>query len=160
MSALPTISSLLEKLAAVGINLPPGRVTVDGYGDSEALSIELLALIRSGNKRAGTGLLWAYQRDGQVIPEQSDIEIVIDHLNEPVLVTRLTNVQVIPFSNVTSEYAAIEGEGDGSLEFWRSAHWAYFTRECARLGLEPSEEMPVICSTFELLNVVPTKSAA
>lgn len=160
MSPIPTISSLLEKLAEFGILLPQGRVTVDGYGDSEALSVELIALIRNGKKRAGTGLLLAYEQDGQIIPAQGDIEIVIDHLGMPVLVTRLTDVQVVPFVNVTSEYAAIEGEGNGSLEFWRRGHWAYFTRECARLGVEPSENMPVICSTFELLNVVPPKNAA
>jgi hypothetical protein len=57
MSHLPSVESLIVKLASIGIRLPQGPVRVDGYGDSAELSEELLALIRSGQKRAGTGLL-------------------------------------------------------------------------------------------------------
>ena len=132
---------------------------VDGYGDSESLSEELLALIRSGKKRAGTGLLLAYETEGTPVPKPGDIEIVIDHRHEPALVTRITSVEIVPYGNVTVEYAAIEGEGDGSLEFWRKAHWAFFSRECQRLGREPEDAMLVVCSVFEVLNVLPPSSA-
>lgn len=60
----------------------------------------------------------------------------------------------MPYNEVTAEYAAIEGEGDGSLEYWRSAHWAFFSRECKRIGREPVETMPVVCSVFELLSIL------
>ena len=160
MSALPPAPVLVERLAALGITLPAGRVTVDGYGDSAELSEELLALIRAGRKRAGTGLLWAYEHEGQALPEVGDIEIVVDHLHAPALVTRVTRVQVLPYGEVTAEYAAIEGEGDGSLAEWRRHHWAFFGRECARLGLVPSETMPVVCGEFELLFVLPSAPAA
>jgi uncharacterized protein YhfF len=156
---LPSIESLVAKLSGLGISLPPGPVRVDGFGDSPALSEALLALIRDGRKRAGTGLLWAYEVDGETVPKLGDIEVVVDHRSEPALVTRITSVQIIPYSAVTAEYAAIEGEGDGSLEYWRQAHWAYFSRECRRIGREPSESMPVICSVFEVLNVVPRPEA-
>ncbi|MBL8301978.1 MAG: ASCH domain-containing protein [Ideonella sp.] len=155
MAGLPEVAPLVERLAALGITLPPGRVTVDGYGDSPGLSEELLALICSGRKRAGTGLLWAYEREGQPLPAVGDIEIVVDHHHAPALVTRVTRVQVLPYGEVSAGYAAIEGEGDGSLAEWRRHHWAFFGRECARLGLEPSESMPVVCGEFELLFVVP-----
>ncbi len=160
MPPLPSIDALIAGLAERGITLPLGPVRVDGYGDSAALSESLLALIRSGRKRAGTGLLWAYQHDAQAIAATGDLEIVVDHLNEPALVTRITSAQVVPFNEVSAEYAAIEGEGDGSLEYWRKAHWAYFSRECARIGRKPELSMPVVCSIFEVLNVVPPKSAA
>ena len=160
MASLPSVAALIEKLKMSGIAVPPGRVRVDGYGDTPALSESLLALIRSGRKRAGTGLLWAYEYDHQNIARTGDIEIVIDHLNQPALVTRITSAKVVPYSEVTAEYAAIEGEGDGSLEYWRKAHWAFFSRECARIGREASETMPVVCSIFEVLNVVPPNSAA
>ena len=63
-------------------------------------------------------------------------------------------MEVVPFNEVSAEFAAREGEGDGSLEYWRKAHWAYFSRECGRMGREPIETMPVVCSSFEVLNVV------
>jgi uncharacterized protein YhfF len=155
MSTLPSIESVLTRLAELGITLPPGRVRVDAYGDSPELSEALLTLIRSGQKRAGTGLLWAMAVDGDPLPAVGDIEIVVDHLNAPALITRVTRVSVVPYSEVTPAYAAIEGEGDGSLAYWRDAHWAFFSRECARIGRAPSEAMPVVCSVFEVLAIVP-----
>jgi len=157
--ALPSLATLVEKLDILGIALPSGRVRVDGYGDSAELSESLLGLIRSGRKRAGTGLLWAYEHEGEEIARAGDVEIVIDHLHEPALVTRITSAEVVPYCEVTAEYAAIEGEGDGSLEYWRRAHWAFFSRECARIGRMPEESMPVVCSIFEVLHVVPPSSA-
>jgi uncharacterized protein YhfF len=160
MPALPTIESLIRQLESNGVALPPGPVRVDGFGDSEALSNSLLALIRSGRKRAGTGLLWAYEHDGEEIAKTGDIEIVIDHLNQPVFVTRITSAIVVPFEEVTAEYAAIEGEGNGSLEYWRAAHWAFFSRECTRIGRAPMGSMPVVCSVFDVLIVLPPTEAA
>lgn len=154
MSILPSIESLISRLTELGITLPPGPVRVDAYGDSPELSEALLTLIRSGRKRAGTGLLWAMAVDGDPLPAVGDIEIVVDHLNAPALITRITRVAVVPYSEVTPEYAAIEGEGDGSLAYWRDAHWAFFSRECARIGRAPSESMPVVCSVFEVLAIV------
>ena len=156
---MPSLEQILKTLASAGIPVPPGRLRVDGYGDSPELSEELIELIRSGPKRAGTGLLWAMEHDGDVMPEIGDIEIVIDHAGEPVLLTRISRVDVIPFCDVNSEYAAIEGEGDGSLQYWREGHWRFFARECARIGREPSQEMPVVCSVFELLATVPRGAA-
>jgi hypothetical protein len=45
--------------------------------------------------------------------------------------------------------------GDGSLEHWRREHWRFFSRECARIGRQPGPDMPVVCTSFEVLHVVP-----
>ena len=156
MQPLPSVDTLIAQLAAAGITLPPGPVRVDGYGDSAELSIELLDLIKSGRKRAGTGLLWAYEYDKESIAQTGDIEIVMDHQNQPALVTRVVSSDVIAFNQVTAEYAAIEGEGDGSLDYWRKGHWNFFSRECLRIGKEPTQTMPVICNIFELLHILPS----
>lgn len=159
MTALPPVAELVAHLRDQGIVLPPGPVRVDGYGDSPELSAALLALIREGPKRAGTSLLWSLQAEGEALPEPGQIEIVVDHHNLPALVTRVTDVRVVAFDDVSAAYAAIEGEGDGSLAHWRRGHWAYFSRECQRLGREPRLDMPVVCCVFELLQVLPPPSA-
>jgi uncharacterized protein YhfF len=156
MDPLPPLDVVLDKLARKGVTLPPGPVALDVYGDSPELSRELIALILEGRKRAGTGLLWSYEAEGEALPEVGTIEVVVDDAGEPVVITRLTSVEVVPFGAVTPAYAAIEGEGDGSLAYWREGHWAYFSRECARIGRVPSEEMPVVCGVFEVVQVVPT----
>lgn len=160
METFPSVASVLAKLAALKIAVPLGPVRLDSYGDSPALSEELLLLIRERRKRAGTSLLWSCEADVQPIANPGDIEIVLDHHNEPAFVTRITKVSVVPYGEVTAEYAAIEGEGDGSLEYWRTAHWAFFSRECRRIGREPTEAMPVVCCMFEVLHVLPSQFAA
>ena len=155
MQALPSVESLISQFAAHGIALPQGPIRVDGYGDSADLSKELLGLIKSGRKQAGTGLLWAYEHDREPIAASGDIEIVVDHRNQPALITRIVSSEIVAFNEVSAEYAAVEGEGDGSLAYWRKGHWSFFSRECRRIGREPTETMPVICSVFELLHVLP-----
>jgi uncharacterized protein YhfF len=155
VSQLPSVATVASQLTALGIELPPGNLRVDGYGDSPELSAALIELIRSGRKRAGTGLLWAYQHDGEHIAQAGDVEIVVDFNLQPVLVTRITNVSIIPFNEVSVAYAAVEGEGDGSLEYWKAGHWAFFSRECHRIGRTPEPTMPVICSEFEVIAIVP-----
>ncbi|MDF1522053.1 MAG: ASCH domain-containing protein, partial [Trueperaceae bacterium] len=65
------------------------------------------------------------------------------------------HVQVVAFDEVDEAYAALEGEGDGSLAYWRAAHWDVFGRECARIGRLPAPDMPVVCCAFEVVAVVP-----
>ena len=155
MASLPSLSELKAKLLRWGISLPAGDIRVGAYGDSAQLSHDLLQLIRHGNKRAGTSLLWELEHDREAIGRAGMIEIVVDHRGEPSVITRDISVAVLPFSEVCAEYAATEAEGDGSLGYWRAGHWAYFSRVCARIGRTPAESMPVVCSVFEVLHVLP-----
>jgi uncharacterized protein YhfF len=151
----PAVADLVAQLRARGIVLPAGHVRVDHYGDSPELSRSLLALIRSGQKRAGTGLLWLHEHEGEPLPQVGDIEIVLTHDDQPSVITRVTRVEVLPYREVSAEYAAIEGEGDGSLDYWREAHWDYFSRVCAPIGKMPTQDMLVVCGVFEVLHVLP-----
>ena len=91
------------------------------------------------------------EAENETVPQVGDMALVVDHLNQPALICRNTQVEIVPYNQVTAEYAAIEGEGDGSLAYWREAHWDFFTRECQRIGREPVETMPVVCTVFELV---------
>jgi uncharacterized protein YhfF len=155
----PSVADLVADLHQRGITLPAGNVRVDYYGDSPELSRTLLAMIRGGQKRAGTGLLWLHEHEGEPLPQVGDIEIVLTHDHRPSIITRVTRVEVLPYREVSAEYAAIEGEGDGSLDYWRKAHWAYFSRVCASIGKVPTEEMLVVCGVFEVLHVLPKENA-
>ncbi|MFO1304940.1 MAG: ASCH domain-containing protein [Burkholderiales bacterium] len=157
---LPSVAEVLADLAARGVILPEGPVNVGSYGDSETLSAELIALIVSGAKRAGTSLLRSHEFDDEPLPRPGNLEVVVDYRGEPVLVTRILTVEVVAFDAVTPEYARIEGEGDGSLEFWREGHWAFFSRECARIGCTPCSDMRVVCATFDVPLIVPARARA
>jgi uncharacterized protein YhfF len=154
VSTGPNIQRVVDELATRGLDLPEGRVSLDRFGDSPELSRSLIALIRSGGKRAGASLLWSHEHEGDPVPEVGDIGIVLDDADEPALVTRVTSVVVCPFDQVTPEFAAREGEGDLSLAWWREAHWRFFSRECAAIGRVPDTSMPVVCAAFEVLHVL------
>jgi len=121
------------------------------FGDSESLADELAALVAAGTKRATAGLLWSYEADAKPMPQPGDLSIVEQWSGEPVCIIETVSVAVLPFEEVGAEFAAIEGEGDASLEYWRAGHWAYFGRECTRLGKKPSARMLVVCESFKVV---------
>ena len=121
------------------------------FGDNEPLADELAALVVAGTKRATAGLLSSYEADGKPPPAPGALSIVERWSGEPVCVIETLSVAVLPFEQVGAEFAATEGEGDGSLEHWRTGHWAYFGRECARIGKKPSASMLVVCESFKVV---------
>ena len=121
------------------------------FGDSEALAHSLAELVLAGVKRATAGSVWSFEAEGKRLPVPGDLSIVTDWSGKPLCIIETQGVDVVPFDAVTAEFAAVEGEGDGSLSFWRSAHEAYFTRECERAGRRFSADMPVACERFTVV---------
>lgn len=118
------------------------------FGDGEALAAELAQLVLAGVKRATAGSLWTFEAMGKPLPAPGDLSVVTTWGGEPLCIIETRSIEIVPFRAVPAAFAADEGEGDGSLAFWRQAHREYFTRECARLGRTFDEEMPVVCERF------------
>jgi len=129
------------------------------FGDSEEVANELAELVLKGTKRATAGALWSYEAEGQRLPQPGDLSIVTDWSGNPLCVIETQSVEVVPFLEVTAEFAATEGEGDGSLAFWQRAHREFFTRECATAGREFSESMRVVCERFAVVYRPATSTA-
>jgi uncharacterized protein YhfF len=121
------------------------------FGDSEDLANELAELVLRGSKRATAGSVWSFEAAGKRLPVPGDLSIVTSWAGEPLCVIETQAVDVLPFNQVSAEFAAIEGEGDGSLSFWQDAHRQYFTRECARTGQQFTESMLVACEKFAVV---------
>lgn len=153
MGNLPSVEDVIAELKQRGFLLPEGPVRLDEYGDSPELETELIELIKSGKKRASAALVWSYEAEGMSLPNVGDLEIVVNSAGSPALLTRIASAEVVPFSQVTEEHAALEGEGDLSLKYWRQTHWEFFARECGHVARNPTPEMPVLCIRFELLDV-------
>ncbi len=142
-----------QRAAVTGYSIPFGHLPLGRYGDGPEMSDRLLALIRSGPKRATTGLLWEYEALNEALPMVGSLELVTDVDDHPQLVTRTVDVKVMPFNQVTADFAAKEGEGDRSLEYWQRVHWDFFSRVCEQLGRTSSEDMPVVCTEFDVVHV-------
>ena len=121
------------------------------FGDSPALADELAALVAAGRKRATASLPAEFTAEGQPLPVAGDVSIVMRGDGSPLAVIEFVEVRQIPFQFVDAAFAADEGEGDGSLAYWRLAHREYFSRVCARFGGIFDETTSVICQRFQLL---------
>lgn len=118
------------------------------FGDSEELANSLAELVLEGVKRATAASLWSFEAEGKRLPRPGDLSVMTSFDGSPLGVIETLAVEVVPFEDVTAEFAAAEGEGDGSLAYWRDAHRQFFSRECARAGRAFSEDMLVVCERF------------
>jgi uncharacterized protein YhfF len=130
------------------------------FGDSPAMADELGALVLAGVKRATAGSVWSYEASGQGPPQVGDLSVVTESADKPLCIIETLQVDIVPLDAVTAEFAAIEGEGDGSLAYWREAHFAYFRRECECAGREFSSNMLLACERFKVVYPPPTEATA
>lgn len=138
-----------EFLAAKNLPADTGYVECFHFELSEYWANELLRLVMRGKKRATSGSLWGYEKEGDKLPEKGQYSIVTDWDGIPHCVIKTTLVRVIPFKDITFDICAREGE-DESLEQWRESHISFFKEEGAQLGYEFSEDMPVIFEEFRV----------
>ena len=84
------------------------------------------------------------------MPVVGELSIILDGSAAPRAVIRTTALEVAPFDRVDAEHAYSEGEGDRTLEYWRSAHERYWRRHSTSpRGFAP--DRPVLCERFELI---------
>lgn len=152
MEAQPTVTDFWTAFIA---GLPvggarPQTYTAWGFGDSAAMADELGMLVRNGRKTATCSLLWEYETEGELLPEAGDFSIILDGQGRPLCIIETTEVAIRPYNTVDAAFAAAEGEGDLSLDYWRQGHWRYFDRICRLIGREPALDMPLVCERFEV----------
>jgi uncharacterized protein YhfF len=137
-------------------SLPPmiaGAIDADiwFFGDSQDLSMSLAELVLNGPKRATTGLIAEMAADNAALPRPGGLSLVTDFHGMPLMILRSTHVETLSFNQVDADFAAAEGEGDGSLRYWQDAHERYFKRSCQRIGIEWRPDLPVVCERFDVL---------
>jgi len=127
------------------------KFLTEGWGDSPEMADELGALIAAGTKTATCSALWEWEAEGESPPETGTVTIVVDGRGEPLCIVETVEVAVRNYNGVDADFAREEGEGDLSLEYWREAHRRFFSRSLPKIGMEFSEEMPLVCERFRLI---------
>jgi uncharacterized protein YhfF len=112
------------------------------------LQKELNALVLSGTKVATAGLLVDYSVEGEELETVGEEQFLIDGSLEPIARLRYMRIDVVPFRDVTWEFAQAEGEGFVDLDDWRAAHRRYWARES---GVDVSDGELVVCLWFEVI---------
>jgi uncharacterized protein YhfF len=121
------------------------------FADTEAVANELAALVLCGTKQATASLLWTYEAEGQALPRPGNLSVMTDWGGHPLCIIETMEVELVPFDEVSPEFAATEGEGDKSLRYWREVHWNYFSRECEAIARQAESTMPVVCERFNVI---------
>ena len=112
---------------------------------------ELLDLVSQGRKRATAHLAMDFERNRIRRREPGDYWLILDSGNAPRFLLRITEVEVFAFDRVPERIAAREGEGDSSLEYWRTVHREYFRLQCAGWQVEWREDFDTVCESFEVV---------
>ena len=129
----------------------PDSYSEFSFGDSAEMADELGTLVLQNIKTGTASLAWDYAQDDEPLPRAGDHSLILDGKGDPMCIIETTRVYIEPYNQVGEDQADAEGEGDRSLEYWRKAHWEYFSRRCEALGREPSEYMPVVCERFRVV---------
>ncbi|MDE0241503.1 MAG: ASCH domain-containing protein [bacterium] len=114
---------------------------------------ELIDLAIAGKKRATAHMALDFERNNIARREIGDYWVVVTPDSEPRCLVRITAVAIKPFNTVDAAFAASEGEGDESLEYWRKVHREYFELQCAHWGVTWREDALTVCESFELIEV-------
>ncbi|MEU0288458.1 ASCH domain-containing protein [Streptomyces sp. NPDC006147] len=116
-------------------------------GTSGEMRERLNALVLAGRKTATTGLLAEYVEETEGLEFAGERLALLGNDGEYVATIEITGVELAPFGGVTWEHAAAEGEGDRSLDEWRTGH----SRFWAGVGTPVVEETPLVCLRFQLV---------
>ena len=127
---------------------------VDAFGDDPAIADALLALVLAGTKRATCSLARDYA--DAPLPAPGDHWVITDGAGVPRCIIRTTRVELVPIREVDAAFAAVEGEGDGSLAYWKREHDAYFARQARREGFAYDDGMVGVCERFACVWPVPS----
>ena len=112
----------------------------------ETANDELVTLVIQGIKTATCGRYLGGNRVDEFGPQ-----IVAGGKGQPLCVIELTEITVRRFKDVDAQFASDEGEGDRTLDSWRTGHWNFFTREGKEEGYEVSEDMLLECQRLRVL---------
>jgi uncharacterized protein YhfF len=121
------------------------------FGNTPEMALELAELVISGRKSATASLAAVNELRPDQAPVLGGYSVVTDHHGRPMCIIQTTGIEHCPFDEVDAQFASDEGEGDRSLEYWRSVHRHYYEQEAAELGFDFDERALVCCERFRLL---------
>ena len=117
-------------------------------GDTPAAADEGAVAILDGIKTTTSSGFWDYP-DGR-IPFVGALCVLLDGQSRMRAIIETVRVKIISFGSVDESLARSYGEGDRTLNWWRSEMGDYYRRDAARHGVAFSDDTALI---FEWLVV-------
>jgi len=111
----------------------------------------LADLVVKGIKTATASAHQIFALQNIPVPKEGDLSIILRSTGEAACVIKTTKVDVLRFLDVSAQHAFDEGEGDRSLDYWRTVHKEFFSQELAEHGVPFEEDMLVVCEKFKVV---------
>jgi len=113
-----------------------------------------VAAILAGTKTTTTGLVLAYERDGEPLPEAGQQFVVLDSGSRPAALIEMTEVRKVPIASIDLRH--VLDDGDESVQQWRAAHEEYWhSAEMRELLGDPAfsvgDDTEVLAQRFRLV---------
>lgn len=152
MTRSTAVQKFWEEFCAANSQVEAGKPYQSWYfGNSSEMAKELADLVISGKKFATASLAEVNNIKPDEAPIADGYSVVTDYEGNPQCVIQTTEIGHFPFNKVDAQFAADEGEGDQSLEYWRRVHTEYFSRETAAMKIDFNEDSIICCERFKLL---------
>lgn len=121
------------------------------FGNSSKMADELLAYVLDGEKTGTSSLHILYDLEGEKLPEVGDYSVLLDGNNQAQAIICTKVVDILPYSQISEVHGYLEGEGDRTVNYWRSVHQPFFEQALEKHALTFSEDMLIVYELFELV---------
>ncbi|MFI1471773.1 ASCH domain-containing protein [Streptomyces wuyuanensis] len=116
-------------------------------GTAGELRERLNGLVLAGRKTATTGLLSEYVEETEGLEFTGERLALLGSDGDRVATIEITAVELTTFGDITWEHASAEGEGDRSLDEWRTGHSRFWDS----IGTPVDEHTALVCLAFRLV---------
>lgn len=142
-----------DYLESIGENPESTKLNYESWHfcSNEKDANELVELVLEGPKRGTASLHKLYELENERVPSVGVHSVLTDWEGIAKCIIKDVNVTILPFRDFSEELARIEGEGDKSLEYWRSAHLNVFRADAEEYGFEFNEDLLVVFEQFEVV---------
>ena len=146
-----SVEQLWQRYCAAHPDAPPAHPPAFYFCDNPKDADLCAALVAAAIKQATAASLAELELAGCAVPQVGDLAIVTDWAGEALALIRTSAVEIRRFGDVDAGFAYDEGEGDRTLEWWRAAHRAYYSRVLAGSGIAVDDDLQIACEWFEVV---------
>ncbi len=146
-----SVEQLWQRYRAAHPDAPPACPPAFYFCDNPKDADICAALVVAGIKQATAASLAELELAGCAVPQVGDLAIVTDWAGGARALIRTRAVEIRRFGDVDAGFAADEGEGDRTLDWWRTAHRAYYRRVLAGRGIAVDDDLEIACEWFDVV---------
>lgn len=147
----PSVAALWQRYREIDPSAPADIPAVYHFCDNRQDADGCADLVVAGQKCATASSLAELDLAGIPVPETGDYSVITGWSGEARAVIRTTSVDIRRFGDVDADFARTEGEGDLTLEWWRTAHRAYYERVLAGSSYAADDDLLIACERFEVV---------